>query len=100
MPIESVPAGSSGTYLIITASGSRYLVNYAEMTLWRMASPSPSGESALRRDGEDIEIVTMGPCTVGERLLLIVDLHVPDVAFTVRPTTTVVSIEEVQLDRP
>jgi hypothetical protein len=97
-PIISLPDPATGTYLIVTTSGSRYLINYDRMTLTRITSAEQTDASTLRRDGEEINILTIGPCTVGHRLLLVVDLHVPGVDFTFRPTTEVVSIEQVDWD--
>jgi hypothetical protein len=95
--LEHVPDFASGTYLMRTKSGSHYLVDYDQMTLLRVASPSTSGESTLRNDGEEIDILDMSTCHVGLGMLFLVDLHIPGVPFTMRPTTPVVSVERVDL---
>jgi hypothetical protein len=95
--LEHVPDFAPGTYLMRTKSGSNYLVNYDRMTLSRVASPSLSGESDLRRDGEEIDILDMSTCHVGLGMLFFIDLHIPGVPFTMRPTTPVVSVERVDL---
>jgi hypothetical protein len=41
--LASVPANATGTYLIMTVSGSRYLTNYDRMTLTRIRSSKQVG---------------------------------------------------------
>lgn len=96
--ISELPETAAGTYLITTRSGSRHLVNYDQMTLARVTCLDSTSASSLRRDGEDIDVLSIGPCTVGKRLVLLLDLHAPGVAYTLRSTTDVVSIEPVDWD--
>lgn len=96
--ISSLPDTPTGIYLITTASGSRHLINFDRMTLTRITGRQQPSGAHLRRDGEDIDIISVGRCVIGHRLPLILNLHVPGVEFTLRSTTRIVSIEAVQWD--
>ena len=88
----------TGTYLISTYSGSRHLLDLDRMTTCRLPRTDTPDVWALRRDTEEIDVLRLGPCVVGQRLLLILDLHIPGVDWTSRLTTAVVSIEKVDFD--
>jgi hypothetical protein len=96
--ISGLPETASGTYLITTASGTRYLVRYDRRTFIRITPSGPVASSVLRRDGEEVDLVSISACAVGRPLLMFADLHLDGVAFTVRPTTPVVSFEHVDVD--
>jgi hypothetical protein len=89
---------TSGSYLITTYSGSRHLLNFDRLTTCRLPRTDSRDVWALRRDTEEIDVLRIGPCEVGQRLLLILDLHLPGVDYTSRLTTAVVSIEKVDFD--
>ena len=89
---------STGIYLITTYSGSRHLLNFDSLTTCRLPRTDSPDVWTLRRDSEEIDVLRIGPCEVGQRLLLILDLHLPGVGWTSRLTTAVVSIEKVDFD--
>jgi hypothetical protein len=68
------------------------------MILSRVTSPTASWVSVLRQDGEEIAIVEMSDCNLGERMLFVVDLHLPGRILTLRPTSPVISIEKVDFN--
>jgi hypothetical protein len=88
----------TGKYLITTYSGTRHLLDLDRLTTCRLPRTDTPDIWTLRRDTEEIDVLRLGPCEVGQRLLLILDLHVPGVGWTSRLTTAVVSIEKVDFD--
>jgi hypothetical protein len=89
---------TSGSYLITTSSGSRHLLNFDRLTTCRLPRTNSTDVWALRHDTEEIDVLRIGPCEVGKRLLLILDLHLPGVDYTSRLTTAVLSIEKLNFD--
>jgi len=79
-------------YLVVTVSGSRYLLDLNRSTMRRIAAMDMSMDRSLRRDGQLVDLVSVVDCTVGRRMQLVIDLHLPGVINTSRQTTDVESI--------
>lgn len=78
------------TTIITTESGTRY--EYKGRKMRRI----PEGNALpMRRDGEDLSFTFWGTPTVGRRMRLILE-PLGDGNSTIRTTTPVVSIEEVE----
>jgi len=82
-----------GTYLVRTTS-SRYVISLDLQIVRRHPNAGPPTEvAALRRDHVQVDLLAVYECTVGMEMELIVDLHLPNVPFTLRRSMPVVSIE-------
>jgi hypothetical protein len=82
-----------GAYLVRTTA-SRYLISLDLHIVRRHPDAGPPIEvAALRRDHEQLDLLSVYECTVGKSMELIVDLHLPNVPFTVRRSMPVLSIE-------
>lgn len=96
---EINPETSSGVWTVVTRT-STYLIDFNDMTLLRAPGVGGSrdedwGVSNLRRDSEDIPLLGMKSCRVGESAQFWVRAaDDPDVR-TWRITTPVVSIEKI-----
>ncbi|WP_134542250.1 hypothetical protein [Terrimesophilobacter mesophilus] len=83
-----------GRYEVTTASSS-YLIDLDRQVIRRLPrTGSPEG-SLLRRDDELITLLEVIECSVGRRMILLLDLHVFGVPFTARFATQVLSIDPV-----
>lgn len=81
-----------GAYVIRTTS-SRYLISLDLSVVRRFPGDgSPTVVAALRRDHDQIDLLAIKEATVGRPMILIVDLHLPNVPFTLRRSMDVVSI--------
>jgi hypothetical protein len=88
----------AGRYLVITATGSHYVLDLTARTVKRhMAASAPivdfldAGFSQLRRDGETLELLMLESCAVGASArywVQVRDDHIP----TLRTTSPVVWI--------
>lgn len=85
---------TQGAYRVTTASSS-YLVDLDRMVVRRFPRTGNSEGSLLRRDDELVTLLDIGECTVGRRMILLIDLHVIGIPFTVRASTPVIAIEQV-----
>ena len=82
-----------GAYLIRTTS-SRYVISLDLQVVSRYPDAGPPTEvAALRRDHDQIDLLSVYECTVGKSMELLVDLHLPFVPFTLRRSMPVVSID-------
>ncbi|GAB2673501.1 hypothetical protein GCM10027169_39160 [Gordonia jinhuaensis] len=96
---ELDPATSEGVWTVVTRT-STYLLDFEEMTLLRAPGVGHAGDSswsvsALRRDSEDIPLLGVKSCRVGESAQFWVRAaDDPDIR-TWRITTPVVSIERI-----
>ncbi len=96
---QELSNNDEGRFLVRTATGSQYVLDLAARTMERRMSvnaPLPDFQdndpSELRRDGEVLELLMLGSCSVGEPAqcwIQVRDDHVP----TLRTTSPVVSIE-------
>lgn len=98
--LDTLDGVTTGTYLVDTSSGSRYIIDLDGKTLTRAINQvdvAPGYElltGDLRRDGDAVPLYRVGRCTVGERGLFGIrelDLHDGYVGTT-RDTTPVVKI--------
>lgn len=81
-----------GAYLVRTKS-SRYLISLDLNVVSRFPGDGPPTKvAALRRDCDQIDLLAVEEATVGRPMILIVDLHLPNVPFTLRRSMEVVSI--------
>lgn len=84
---------SRGAYLVRTTA-SRYLISLDLNIVRRHPNAGPPTDvAALRRDHEQLDLLAIYECTVGMEMELMVDLHIPDVPFTLRRSMPVVSIQ-------
>ncbi|KQR98598.1 hypothetical protein ASG12_09235 [Williamsia sp. Leaf354] len=96
---EIDPDTTSGVWTVVTRT-STYLLDFSEMTLLRAPGVGGSTDeswavSALRRDSEDIPLLGVKSCRIGESAQFWVRAaDDPDVR-TWRITTPVVSIERI-----
>jgi hypothetical protein len=81
--------------LVSTATGSKYLLDFEKLTQQRVTVGEDSQQ--LRRDGEEIRFLRLG-LRLGHEMVMLLDLR-GDGIITVRQTSTVVGIEEIELDR-
>ena len=82
-----------GAYLVRTQS-SRYVISLDLQLVSRFPDAGPPTEvAALRRDCDQIDLLAVEDATVGRPMILIVDLHLPNVPFTLRRSMDVVSID-------
>ncbi|MET3206238.1 UNVERIFIED_ORG: hypothetical protein ABIB21_003057 [Arthrobacter sp. UYEF13] len=96
--VQELRNDDAGRYLVITATGSHYLLDLTARTLQRlMAATAPvidyldAGLSQLRRDGESLELLMLESCTIGapgRYWIQVRDDHV----VTLRTTSPVVRI--------
>jgi len=98
--VKRIPTDTSeGVWTVVTRT-STYLLDFGEMTLLRAPGVGSSSDGAweiseLRRDSEDIPLLGVKVCTVGESAQFWVRaVDDPDVR-TWRITTPVVSIERI-----
>jgi len=82
-----------GAYLVRTTS-SRYVISLDLQIVIRFPDTGPPTEvAALRRDHDQIDLLAIEEATVGRPMNLIVDLHLPNVPFTLRRSMEVLSID-------
>jgi len=90
---------SDGQWLVETETSS-YLFDFDDRTVTRypgVGAGASEGElpvSYLRRDGEQVRLLELARCTVGERLIAVLDVR-RDGVVTVRESTFVVTITRV-----
>ena len=88
----------SGEWLVVTASGSLYLLDLDLRTLTR-GNFDLSVDRRLRRDGEVVALIAVVLCRVGSGMHLVIDLAVQGVDYTTRLSTTVLRIEPLPPDK-
>lgn len=82
----------AGRYLVTTTSGSRYWLDLDGRSLCRIARTGDDGPLALRRDGEEVDLIDVERCEVAQPMIVLIDLHVANVWCTTRESTPVISI--------
>jgi len=93
--VDSLTNSSRGFWSVETVSGSSHLLDMDNLVLLRQANPSADEDGTLRRDGDPIQLIQLVHCEVGEHMLLLVKLSVPDVLCATRVSTTLLRIESV-----
>jgi hypothetical protein len=96
--ITTLRGVTTGTYLISTNSGARYILNLDRTTICRIAPPRSESAETLRQDGDEIDVVEMGDFEVGQTVLFVVNLHIPGVVSTIRRSTRVLAIENIAFE--
>jgi hypothetical protein len=104
MAMRTLMDSTTGRYRVTTESGSQYIVDLDQNSLVRLrgaAPPSaldddPFPSEPLRRDGRPVTLVGIREATVGRSGEFLVDLEEPEVAATVRATTMITSIEQIE----
>jgi hypothetical protein len=104
MAMRTLMDSTTGRYRVTTESGSQYIVDLDQNTLVRLrgaAPPSaldddPFPSEPLRHDGRPVTLVNIREATVGRSAEFLVDLEEPDVAATMRATTMITSIEQIE----
>jgi hypothetical protein len=87
--IAALRDDSIGCFLVTTRSGTRYRLDLDSRTV-RRASAGPSPAFAqMRRDGDEVRLIELVECVVGSPMILLVDLHIPNVVMTRRRSTDV-----------
>ena len=94
--MDSLTNSSRGFWSVETVSGSSHLLDMDNLVLLRQANPSADEDGTLRRDGDPIQLIQLVHCEVGEHMLLLVKLSVPDVLCATRVSTTLLRIESVK----
>ena len=94
--MDSLTNSSRGFWSVETVSGSSHLPDIDNRVLLRQANPSADEDGTLRRDGDPIQLIQLVHCEVGEHMLLLVKLSVPDVLCATRVSTTLLRIESVK----
>ena len=93
--MDQLTISSRGLWSIETISGNTYLLDLDSRLVLREADRFATEHGTLRRDGNRIRLIQLLHCEVGEHMLLVVNLSVPDVLCTTRVSTTVLRIESV-----
>jgi len=88
--MKSLSDASTGRYAVLTLSGSIYTLNLDERVFGR---DSASPDHDLRCDGDDVHLMAVIHCEVGEPMTLVIDLKIPGIDYTTRTTTPVVLIQ-------
>lgn len=105
MPLlEALEDDDAGTYALRTSTGSLYRLELGEpRTLLRLPADQDRTDayrdvhvSALRMDGEVVSLIGIERLRVGERGLLWLDIAGDGITRTLRETSEVVSIRELQ----
>jgi hypothetical protein len=89
--MRSLMDSASGVFVVATRS-STYIIDLDYWSVSRLPGHHPHEVASMRRDGDSLPLLHIEECTVGRCLLLIVDLSLPDAAWTLRASTPVRSI--------
>ena len=81
----------TGRYEFDTLSGSTYTLDLDKRTMRRQRTDDDPYH-ALRRDGDEVRLLTVVRCEVGYPALLLIDLAAEGVLYTRRGTTDVLEI--------
>jgi hypothetical protein len=87
----SLNGTNTGTFEIRTYSGAKYSIDLDRHTLVRHPSDEPT-TGHLRRDDSEVVLLSVLECTSGCPALFAIDLGILGVPFTLRSTSTVISI--------
>lgn len=93
--MDSLTDDETGCYVVTTQSASRYWLDLDRRLLRRVTSPLSHRFLRLRQDGEDVDLVEVVQCHVGQPMVLLINLNVPGVWLTTRESTPVVRIDPV-----
>jgi hypothetical protein len=93
--MDSVMDDATGCYVVTTSAGSRYWLDLDRRLLRRVPNQTVQKSRHLRRDGEDIDLLEVIRCELGQPMLLLINLNVPGVWLTTRESTTIIRIDQV-----
>jgi len=93
--VDQLTISSRGLWSIETISGNTYLLDMDSRFILIKAYRFVTENGNLSRDGDPVQLIELVHCEVGEHMLLVVNLNVPDVLCTTRVSTTVLRIESV-----
>ena len=85
---------TAGRYTV-TTKASEYLLDLDRMTMQRFPHPGVPLAADLRRDAEEVTLLAVAHCVVGQSMKILVDLDASGVLATTRRTTLVAAIERV-----
>ena len=94
--ITTLANETEGQFLVLTSSGSLYLLHLGNRTQMRVRFDDDR-ETVLRRDGELVDLLQLSHAIVSERMVMWLDVR-RDGVPTLRSTTPVVSIRRVVFD--
>lgn len=89
--VMSIAQETLGTFAVVTASGTIYILNPQERWVQRQ-STNPDGQ--LRKDGDRTPLICLVSCEVGAPLFMFLDILRDGVTVTKRVSTPVVLIEK------
>lgn len=82
--MEALSSYSVGVWSVQTVTGTTYLLDLDNMLVVHQSDLSADNDNILRRDGDPISLVRLHHCEVGDPMVLSLDLHAPEVDFTIR----------------
>ena len=90
--METLEGVATGRYTVTTVA-SEYLLDLDRRVIQRFPDPNNLEAAGLRRDAEEIVLVEVVSCEVGQSMVLLIDLDILGVLVTTRRTTPIVAIE-------
>ena len=91
--MKALSSYSVGVWSVQTVTGTTHLLDLDNMLVVRQSDLSAGDDSILRRDGDPITLVRLHHCEVGDPMVLLLDLHLAEVDFTARISSTALRIE-------
>lgn len=95
--LTSLMDSVDGLYSVTTQTAA-YEIDLDADSIHRRADEGETGGVQLRRDTDRIDLLELLECTVGTRMVLLIDLRVPGVDVTTRLSTRVASISRLNRD--
>ena len=92
--MESLMDSTSGRYEVVTMS-STYYIDLDRMVLWRIPRIQDLLGSLLRREDELVTLLEIQQCSVVQRMVLLIDLHVLGFPPMLRNVTIVQTIKRI-----
>lgn len=93
--MDSLTDDATGCYVVTTASASRYWLDLDRRLVRRVPSPAVQVSLRMRQDGDDIHLLEIVQCHVGQPMVMLINLNVPGVWLTTRESTSVVRIDPI-----
>ena len=90
--MEALEGVTTGRYTV-TTDAAEYLLDLDRMTMQRFPHPGVPLAADLRRDAEEVTLLAVARCVVGQSMKILVDLDASGVLATTRRTTPIVAIE-------
>lgn len=94
--VTSITQETPGTFVVVTESGSIYVLNPQERWVQRQ-STNPDGQ--LRKDETRIPLICLVDCEVSELLFMFLDILRDSFTVTSRSSTPVILIEKLGDDK-